>query len=294
MAITVPAAFNSIRSDKIEIEDGKIYNRCRNSLLTFSHVVLALLLAFTLVIMADPDWLSGKKYNYKNNNAGSWSAIFFIVQLIIYDRFIRLHSVVDFSNACVYKEFFFFGLRFGFSSYPKNQILQIGNNIYGQISNPGGKNGRINGRIVLLNPETNLFDFYKVSLLMSNGKIIDFEFGYFDEDYQRSLRFVRLLSDYWNIPAIRCYKNYHLVVCESKNNSYTLVDEKTSYCSCWIKIGYFIVWLVGVMLAGWLIAYTMYQYDKKQENSYYNSKPFSSTSKYNYKSNLGYKTIKKF
>ncbi|MBR4571589.1 MAG: hypothetical protein IKO19_13100 [Candidatus Riflebacteria bacterium] len=259
MDITVPSAFNTIRSDKIEIEDGKIYNRCRNSLLTFSHVVLALLLAFTLVIMADPDWQSGKKYNYKNNNAGSWSAIFFIVQLIIYDRFIRLHSVVDFSNACVYKEFFFFGLRFWISYYPKDQIIQVGNNIYGRLTNPGGKHGTINGRSVFLNPETNLFDEYQASILMSNGKTIDFEFGYFDEDYQRSLRFVRLLSDYWNIPSVRCNKNYHLVVCESKNNSYALVEEKMPYCSHLKKLIFFSIALVVLYS---IVYYTMVFLDK--------------------------------
>jgi hypothetical protein len=290
MDIKVPSEFNTIRNSKFEIEDGKIYNRCRNSLLTFSHGVLALLLAFTLVIMADPDWQSGKKYNYKNNNAGSWSAIFFIVQLIIYDRFIRLHSVVDFSNACVYKEFFFFGLRFWFSYYPKDQIIQVGNNIYGRLTNPGGKHGTINGRSVFLNPETNLFDEYQASILMSNGKTIDFEFGYFDEDYQRSLRFVRLLSDYWNIPAIRCYKNYHLVVCESRNNSYALIDEKIPYCSWSVKIGYVIAYFVGLLLAGWFIAYMMNEYDKKKEKSYYDYKPSFPTPKYNYKSNLGYKS----
>ncbi len=273
MDIKVPSEFNTIRNSKFEIEDGKIYNRLDYFLLGFLEVFFSILLSAALVALINFDFNTGKMLSAKNDFGAFWAAIFTIVQLVFYNRFIRFHNVVDFSNACVYKEFLFFGLRFWFSYYPKDQIVQIGNNIYGQIPNPGGKNGMVDGKRVLLNPETNLFDYYQVSILMENGKTINFEFGYFDEEYRQTLRFVSLLSNYWNIPSVRCNKNYHLVVCESKNNSYALVEEKMPYCSHLKKLIFFSIALVVLYS---IVYYTMVFFDKYD---YRNSNPHH----YNYR-----------
>ena len=94
MDIKVPSEFNTIRNSKFEIEDGKIYNRLDYFLLGFLEVFFSILLSAALVALINFDFNTGKMLSAKNDFGAFWAAIFTIVQLVFYNRFIRIHTYI--------------------------------------------------------------------------------------------------------------------------------------------------------------------------------------------------------
>lgn len=261
----VPSQFKKIKNEALKFEDGKIYVKNDNFLFGF-FVVIALLALNTLVII----WLYScvLKINHygKNDPLSFIMGIFMVFELIFLDKLIGLYYCIDFSNGLVYKEFLFFGMRYKYSVYRKEEIVHIGNTVAGEMTNPGGKTGTINGRRVLLNPETNLFDSFRVNILINNGYVFSPEIGHFREDYNDSVRFASLLADHWNIPLIVCPLNHELRVYSAGNGCYSFIPSKIGYCSWLEKIAKVIISIILILAIMFGAGELLRKYDSKKRS----------------------------
>ena len=246
MAKDVSSQFRKIKNEALEFEDGKIYIRNDNFLLSLV-IIFALLAVNGLVVF----WLYGSvlKINHysKNDPLSFILGIIMMFELFFLHKFIGLFDCIDLSKGLIYKEFLFFGKRYKYSVYRKEEIVHIGNAIVGEMTNPGGKSGTINGRRVLLNPETNLFDSFRVNFLINNGYVFSSEIGHFREDYHDSITFASLLSKYWDIPLIVCPPNHELHVYNAGNGCYSFIPSKIGYYSWLKKIAVTLMSLIIIM-----------------------------------------------
>ncbi len=265
MVKVVPSQFKKIKNEALKFEDGKIYVRNDNFLFGL-FFVFALLAVNTLVII----WLYQcvLKINHysKNDPIGFIIGVFMVFELFFLDKLIGFYNCIDFTNGLVYKEFFFFGMRYKYSVYRKEEIVHIGNTVVGEATNPGGKTGTINGRRVLLNPETNLFDSFRVNILINNGYVFSSEIGHFREDYNDSITFASLLADHWNIPLIVCPRNHELKVYYSGNGCYSFIPSKIGYCSWLEKITKIIISIIIIMAIMFGAVKLLQMYDSKKRS----------------------------
>ena len=271
MEITVPEQFKTINNKCLKFKGGKIYNQIDSFVWGFisTFIILALYLGICY-------WLSIKIYGTisnvpKNSPIQFLYPFLFLAVLLLFSVYTGFYNVIDFSKAKISKEFFFFGLWLKIYSNPIEDVIHIGNSVVGEMTNPGGKRGTINGRPVRLNPDTNLFDSYRVNILVKNGRYYSLHFGHFYEDYEDSIKFVAILANYWNVPYIVCAQNYHLVVAESRNGSYVFVDEKTPYCSWTEKIIKILLSFLLIILIIFGTVHAIGQYDKNKRKEQHQS-----------------------
>lgn len=263
----VPKKFKKINNYKLKIEDDKIYCACENEPIAYVFFSLILILNFVLIF-----WITEKYYGQytripKDDPISFLGGILLGIQFIIYDIFIRLYNVIDFSEGYIYKELYFFGARTKFSFYSRKEIIQIGNSVVGQTTNPGGKRRTINGRAVKLNPKTNLFHSYQVQFLLASGEVLRLELGYFDENYFETKEFVSYLSDFWNIPKIYCDDDCQLVVRRLRDGVYVFDKEQIQYHSWFQKLLSLLCFFIVIGLIGYGICVGFKKFFGKKSKS---------------------------
>lgn len=274
MNVDVPKIFKTIKNNKLEFAEGKIYNYSEEGVFTYIVVFVVLLLNFVVI-----NYFTANTHgiNPKNNPITMLIALSLGFQFGILDMLVKLYNVIDFTEALIYKELFFFGAKFRFKVHSREEILQIGNSVVGLMTNPGGKRGTVNGRVVNLNPDTNLFDSYEVQILLASGEVFRLEFGYFKEDYYETKEFVSYLSEFWNIPKVSCEDGYQLLVKSVGNGVYVFDDKKIEYHSWTGKLllvfGYFLL----IVLIGYGICWGYDNFFGKQ------SKDFKPTYRYEHR-----------
>ena len=257
MEIAVPEQFNNIKNDKLELKDGKIYNQINSSFLIHILMILAFIIAFSLYCWVANDAYRSYGYFPRNDPFRMWFAILFVVLILVFDKCIKIYNIIDFSKDSISREIFFFGSWLKLSSSTREDIASVGNTVIGLVTNPGGKRGRIKGRYVNLNLKTNLYNSYCVNILTKNGKVYCFELGYFEENYDDSIKFASTIADYWNIPNTVCEQDQHLVVWNLGKGSYGFSNEKISYCNdderFMKRLLNFIIFAVSVFLITYII-----------------------------------------
>lgn len=268
MIANVPREFKTINSSKIEFEDNRILSRSEEGFFYYIIGFLVLLLDFVFICWITRNSDGSYVRIPKDSPLSMLGGFLIVIQFIIIDACVRLYNVVDFADNCVYKEFLFFGLRTRYSVYSRNDLIQIGNSVVGLYTNPGGKNGRVNGRFVKLDPDTNLFHSYQVHFLTKDGSVFNMGFGYFLEEFKDTIKFVKLLSDYWYIPKILCEDNYQLRVVRTRGDSYIFVDEKIPYHSWFEKLFMLFLFFAAIAVIGYMLVSFTEKYSGKKSKSY--------------------------
>ena len=260
----VPSEFRLINNDKIKFEDDRIYIRYKPYFYELLIFAISFGLATGLLIWyyKATQSINGHYFYVKGDPRTWWGAILFFVFYIIFEKCIRIYHVIDFLGECFYRELFFFGFCFDFFVTSKDNIVHLGNNSVPTILNPAGKRGTIKGRVVPYNNEINAFETFQVSFLLKNGKTYDIEFGFFKEQYYDSIRFVAFLSKYWCIPYIVCEENHHLIVCETRNNSYAFISEKIPYYSFGQKLLHFVYLFCVILIMAVFLVFVINKVEK--------------------------------
>lgn len=216
----------------IEVEDYKIFFP--------DYTALKKILSFIIAIVASIAFFYIAKYNLINNSINRYGRFIFtindayiITAIVFIGSFfcslisIKKYIVIDLNNNCFFTEYRFFSIKIKTKTINKNDILQIGNNIFNYKSRFKIK-GNLSYKKIEPDPETNLFFDYSISFLLNNGKTQNIFIGTNIEDYETSVTISKNFSEYFNIPLITCNKGNELSTREYFN-SYKFEEIPSNY-----------------------------------------------------------------
>ena len=224
--------FHSVNEEyyTIKVEDNKVFfpeytafTKILSFILTIVFTAVYLFIAKNYFLMNGPT----VRTSFTINDAYLTSVIFFVALLFFSLDNIKKYFVIDIDNNCIIKEFHLFSIKIKTKTINKNEILQIGNNIFPTKSRFKTKGYRA-FQTLDPEPETNLYYTYSVSFLLNNGKAENIVIGPHIEDYETSAAISINLSEYFNIPLIICNKGNELNIKESFN-SYKFEETPSEY-----------------------------------------------------------------
>ena len=204
----------------IELQKNKIFFPDYTVLTNILSFVLSIILSAAYFYIAKNYFLTNGptiRTTFTLNDVYSTTIICFVALFFYSLNKIKRYIVIDLNNSCIFIEFHFFSIKIKTKTINKNDILQIGNNIFPTNSKFKTKGYR---SFKKLDPdkETNLFYTYSVSFLLNNGKTQNIVIGPHDEDYEISAAISKNISNYFNIPHITCNKGNVLNIKERFNS----------------------------------------------------------------------------
>ncbi len=192
-----------------KVKDNKIYYYYYSFIVTFFFlIILGSFIFYYLKQSFDQPLL------YDSSNLVVWSPIFAITYVIYYYIF-QANIVLDFEKNTINYRI----CLFTYKIIKTDDIKFICNNCQiGQEQT--SKSGKINDKPIRVNPRTNQYQLYYLSIFLKNGELINLiRLGMFMDDYQDSIYLAKKIIKYWNIPLVTC----------SDYETFSVYQERDSY-----------------------------------------------------------------
>ena len=200
--------------DIIKIEDGRIIiSNNQYRFLEFGPLGCLMCVFLGITLFINLSLILDNFQNLELVTVLSVISIFIFILLLG----IKVHYVVDYKNNMIYKKINFFPIKYDLIK--ASEIHTICNNIHGYLSRRKHSNST-------MNPTTKLIHDFYVSIFLKNGKLIDFIFlGDSDNNYEKSVELVKLISKYLEKPSLIC-ENYQCIRVENNKNVFYLNTDK--------------------------------------------------------------------
>ncbi|MBP5467975.1 MAG: hypothetical protein J6Z11_01870 [Candidatus Riflebacteria bacterium] len=146
---------------------------------------------------------------------GCW----FVIMRIILSSAIT-HVVIDCNKNYIYTELILMKLIvFRSDKIYREDIIQVGNNVkYFENNGKGWSKTELYDSApgCEIHPKTHYIHEYKVCFLLKNGEMINYAvLGRTMEDYDKSIKLAKAISEFWHIPLITCRDNCYLTVVDT-------------------------------------------------------------------------------
>ena len=224
--------FHSIEEEyyTINIQDNKIFFLDYTALTKFVSFILSIIVSAAYFYIAKNYFLMNgptPRSSFTINDVYLTTTILFIGLFFYSLNIIRQYIVIDLNNNSIIKEFHFYSIKIRFKTINKNNILQIGNNIFPSKYKFKSKGYRSFKKFEP-DPETNLFYTYSICFLLNNGETQNIFIGPHIEDYETSAAISKNISEYFNIPHITCNKG-NVLSTKEYFNSYKFEETPSEY-----------------------------------------------------------------
>ena len=224
--------FHSVNEEyyTIEVQDNKIFFPEYTALIKILSFVLAIVASATFFYFAKDNLIHHGptlRRSFTINDVYLTTVVIFIGMFFSSLNSIKKYIVIDLNNNCIIKEFNFFSIKIKTKTINKNDILQIGNNIFPTKTRFKTKGYRSFKKLDP-DPETNLFYTYSISFLLKDGKTQNIIIGPHIEDYETSAAISKNISEYFNIPLIPCNKG-NVLTTREYFNSYKFEETPSEY-----------------------------------------------------------------
>ena len=203
------------RKSNFKISNNKIYYYYFSSIILLFYLLLLGSFIIYYLIQA-----SNQPTLYDTSYLIEWTPIYAISCAIFYYIF-QPSIILDFDENCIK----FRISLFTYKKIKKDDIKFICNNCIIGLDYTD-KNGKINGKPIRVNPRTQLYQLYYLSIFLKNGNLIDLiKLGMFMDDYQDSIYLAKKIINYWNIPLLTC-NDYETFMVYQEKDSYFLKTKE--------------------------------------------------------------------